>query len=83
MGAKRTANQPLGCDISSTFHDLKAKSISDYEGSSRDTQLFSGRKTEGLVLVFDRKVKVTPTLDAPVIKKDILRTFYEPKAKRG
>ncbi len=46
----------FGCN----FHDIKAKGISDYEGSSRDKQLFSGHKTESRVLVYDRKVKNIP-----------------------
>lgn len=66
--AKRIAEGKLGCAIPSTFHDLKAKSISDYEGSTRDKQLFSGHKTEGQVLVYDRKTKVTPTLDLPIVE---------------
>ncbi|MDI4774765.1 integrase, partial [Salmonella enterica subsp. enterica serovar Anatum] len=41
--------------------------ISNYEGSSRDKQLFSGHKTENQVNTYDRKVKVTPTLNAPQI----------------
>ncbi|ECI3855319.1 integrase, partial [Salmonella enterica subsp. enterica] len=49
------------------FHDIKAKAISDYEGSSRDKQLFSGHRTESQVLTYNRKVKVTPTLDIPLL----------------
>jgi len=64
--ARNRANAISGIDTDFTFHDLKAKGISDYEGSSRDKQLFSGHKTEGQVLVYDRKVKITPTLDAPI-----------------
>lgn len=44
-----------------TFHDLKAKGISDYEDG--DKREFSGHKTERQVASYDRKVKVTPTLD--------------------
>ncbi|ENM8185462.1 integrase, partial [Salmonella enterica] len=47
---------------------LKAKGISDYEGSSKEKQLFSGHKTESQVLVYDRKVKVSPTLDRPSLE---------------
>lgn len=43
-----------------TFHDIKAKSISDYEG---DKQKFSGHKTKMQVDVYDRKVAVVDTLD--------------------
>jgi hypothetical protein len=49
-------------------HDIKAKAISDFEGSSRDKQIFSGHKTESQVLIYDRKVQISPTLDRPVIR---------------
>jgi hypothetical protein len=42
-----------------TFHDIKAKSISDYDG---DKQQLSGHKTASQVAIYDRKVRVTPTL---------------------
>jgi integrase len=42
-----------------TIHDLKAKSISDFQG---DKQAFSGHKTERQVATYDRKIKQTPTL---------------------
>ncbi len=64
--ARNKAGSLTGIATDFTFHDLKAKGISDYEGSSRDKQLFSGHKTEGQVLVYDRKVRITPTLDAPL-----------------
>lgn len=38
-----------------TFHDVKAKSISDWNG---DKQAFSGHKTQSQVAVYDRKVPV-------------------------
>ncbi|ECD7342096.1 integrase, partial [Salmonella enterica subsp. enterica serovar Newport] len=41
----------------------KAKGISDYEGSSKEKQLFSGHKTESQVMVYDRKIRITPTLN--------------------
>jgi integrase len=71
--ARQKASSSLGYILDCTFHDLKAKGISDYEGSSRDKQLFSGHKTEGQVLVYDRKTKVSPTLNRPPISKNILR----------
>jgi integrase len=43
-----------------TFHDIKAKSISDWEG---DKQNFSGHKTRSQVEVYDRKVPVVDTHD--------------------
>jgi len=61
--ARLKAGEKLGHIIDGTFHDLKAKGISDYKGSSRDKQIFSGHKTESQVLVYDRKIRETPTLD--------------------
>lgn len=43
-----------------TFHDIKAKAISDYNGS--DKKAFSGHKTDSQVRVYDRKLKLSPTL---------------------
>jgi integrase len=43
-----------------TFHDIKAKSISDYEGNKQE---FSGHKTAAQVAVYDRKIKVVDTND--------------------
>ncbi|HBY0390277.1 TPA: integrase, partial [Klebsiella pneumoniae subsp. pneumoniae] len=61
--ARNAASEELGRPLDCTFHDLKAKGISDYEGSGRDKQKFSGHKTESQVLVYDRKVKISPTLN--------------------
>lgn len=66
--ARSVAGLKLGRKLHCTFHDIKAKSISDYEGSSREKQLFSGHKTESQVLIYDRRVKKTPTLNKPIIK---------------
>lgn len=65
LEAKRAAEKKLGKEIKCTFHDIKAKAISDYEGATKDKQLFSGHKTESQVNTYDRKVKVTPTLNPP------------------
>ena len=45
-----------------TFHDIKAMAVSNYEGSSRDKQLFSGHKTESQVIVYDRSVQKVKAL---------------------
>lgn len=45
-----------------TFHDLKAKGISDFEGTIADKQQFSGHKTMAQVNSYDRRVPVVPTL---------------------
>lgn len=65
--AKKSAESRCGTPFGCTFHDIKAKAISDYEGSSRDKQLFSGHRTESQVLTYDRKVKITPSLDVPLL----------------
>ena len=61
--ARTAAANYLGRPLDCTFHDLKAKGISDYEGSSKEKQLFSGHKTESQVMVYDRKIRITPTLN--------------------
>lgn len=66
--AKKAARLKLGKKIPGTFHDIKAKPISDFEGSSKDKQLFSEHKTEIQVTTYDRKVKISPTLSAPPIE---------------
>lgn len=68
MEARSKASVQLGYELDCTFHDLKAKAISDYKGSTKDKQLFSGHKSESQVLVYDRKVRVTPSLDAPKMR---------------
>lgn len=66
---KKVAEEILGKKITFTFHDLKAKGISDFEGGSKDKQLFSGHKTESQVAIYDRNVKKSPTLDLPKVTK--------------
>ncbi|MEL4014352.1 tyrosine-type recombinase/integrase [Dryocola clanedunensis] len=68
--AKKAAALKIGRPVPGTFHDIKAKAISDYEGSTRDKQLFSGHKTESQVNTYDRKVKISPTLDVPFMAKE-------------
>lgn len=66
---KREAEKILGKEITFTFHDLKAKGISDFDGTTKDKQMFSGHKTESQVLIYDRKVKKSPTLNLPKVTK--------------
>ncbi|EPF18767.1 hypothetical protein HMPREF0201_01373 [Cedecea davisae DSM 4568] len=47
----------------------QGKAISDFEGSSKDKQLFRGHKTESQVTTYERKVKISPTLAAPMLTK--------------
>ena len=53
-----------------TFHDIKAKGISDFEGNIHDKQQFSGHKTVGQVNVYDRRTEIVPTIGS--IKKWIV-----------
>ena len=41
-----------------TFHDIKAKAISDWEGDKRK---FSGHKTAQMMAIYDRKPEVVGT----------------------
>lgn len=45
-----------------TFHDLKAKGISDLEGSLQEKQKISGHKTITQTARYDRKVKIVPVV---------------------
>ncbi|ELM3617538.1 hypothetical protein RYR54_003221 [Aeromonas sobria] len=47
-----------------TFHDIKAKAISDVAGSSRDKQRSSGHKTEAQVAAYDRSIEIVPAVDS-------------------
>ncbi len=65
LDARRTAEAKLlaqgkTVNFDFTFHDIKAKAISDYEGD--DKKVFSGHKTDSQVAVYDRKMKLSPTL---------------------
>lgn len=61
--AKHRAEASLGRKIDFTFHDLKAKGISDYSG---DKQRFSGHRNPAQVAVYDRKPEVVDSLDPDV-----------------
>ncbi|EAA5900694.1 TPA: integrase [Salmonella enterica subsp. salamae] len=67
--ANKSAALKLGRPIQGTFHNIKAKAISDYEGSSKEKQLFNGHKTESQVVTYDREVMLSPTLDVPPLAK--------------
>jgi integrase len=62
MDGRAAARLATKMALDFTFHDIKAKSISDFEGSSKEKQIFSGHKTERQVVSYDRKVKTVPTL---------------------
>jgi hypothetical protein len=45
-----------------TFHDLKAKGISDMEGNSYEKQTISGHKNVAQTARYDRKTAVVPVV---------------------
>ena len=61
--ARLKAEAEVGHKLTFTFHDIKAKSISDFEGSVSDKQMFSGHKTQRQVATYDRSVKRVPSLN--------------------
>ncbi|PKF50533.1 integrase [Enterovibrio nigricans] len=61
--ARERARKETGLPLDFTFHDLKAKGISDYNGSTREKQIFSGHKTERQVATYDKKVEQVPLLN--------------------
>lgn len=60
--ARIKAEKELGHKLTFTFHDIKAKSISDFEGGVAEKQQFSGHKTQRQVATYDRSVKHVPSL---------------------
>jgi len=60
QNTKKDAEKALGYKLDFTFHDIKAKAISDYDG---DKQRFSGHKTASQVAIYDRKIERVETLD--------------------
>lgn len=46
-----------------TFHDLKAKGISDLEGTLQEKQQISGHKNIRQTATYDRKIRVVPAVD--------------------
>ncbi|EIS44291.1 hypothetical protein YPPY60_2204 [Yersinia pestis PY-60] len=49
-------------DFNFTFHDLKAKGISDLEGTLSEKQAISGHKNMGQTARYDRKIKIVPVV---------------------
>lgn len=56
--SERTKQSNMNIKFDFTFHDIKAKAISDWEG---DKQQFSGHKTQSQVAVYDRKTPIVDT----------------------
>ncbi|WP_158785116.1 tyrosine-type recombinase/integrase [Pantoea sp. BAV 3049] len=45
-----------------TFHDIKAKGVSDLEGTLSEKQSISGHKTQSQTATYDRKVQIVPVV---------------------
>lgn len=63
MKAKKEAKEKypeLNFDF--TFHDLKAKGISDLSGSLYDKQAISGHKNASQTARYDRKIAIVPAV---------------------
>ncbi len=58
---EKAANTHPELNFDFTFHDIKAKSISDIEGNIHEKQQISGHKTASQVAVYDRKIPVVKT----------------------
>jgi site-specific recombinase XerC len=58
------AREVTGLPLDFTFHDIKAKAVSDFEGTIAEKQMASGHKTESQVQLYDRKVKVVRTVES-------------------
>lgn len=68
--AKATAKDAfLGMDLNFTFHDLKAKGISDLEGNAYEKQAIAGHKNVEQTISYDRKIKVVPVVGAQKNRK--------------
>jgi hypothetical protein len=46
-----------------TFHDLKAKGISDLDGTLQEKQAISGHKSAGQTARYDRKTKIVDSVE--------------------
>lgn len=51
-------------DFNFTFHDLKAKGISDLEGNAYEKQVIAGHKNVEQTISYDRKIRVVPVVGA-------------------
>lgn len=63
MKAKKAAAVKYSeLDFNFTFHDLKAKGISDLSGSLYDKQAISGHKNASQTARYDRKIAIVPAV---------------------
>lgn len=74
MKAKKEAKKKFPeLDLDFTFHDLKAKGISDLEGNLYEKQSISGHKNVGQTARYDRRIKVVPVVDGQQNSKNITK----------
>ncbi|MFQ6370991.1 hypothetical protein [Shewanella sp. YIC-542] len=57
------AREATGLPLDFTFHDLKAKGISDIDGTLQEKQAISGHKSAGQTARYDRKTKRVNAVD--------------------
>lgn len=69
QAAKYKAAAHFEIETDFTFHDLKAKGNSDYEGTMADKQRFTGHKDMSQVNTYDRKPDIVPTIRSESISK--------------
>lgn len=63
MKAKQDAKEKFPeLEFDFTFHDLKAKGISDLVGSLNDKQAISGHKNAAQTAKYDRKIAIVPAV---------------------
>lgn len=61
-GTKEAIKKFPELDFDFTFHDLKAKGVSDLEGSLNEKQAISGHKSASQTARYDRKIAIVPTV---------------------
>ncbi|NIF20613.1 tyrosine-type recombinase/integrase [Candidatus Pantoea multigeneris] len=64
-------------DFDFTFHDLKAKGVSDLKGNIYEKQAISGHKNVEQTARYDRKITVVPVVGAEGDGKNILKGYSE------
>lgn len=74
MKAKQDAKETFpDVDFDFTFHDLKAKGISDLSGNIYEKQAISGHKNVEQTARYNRKVAVVPVVGGQDSKKNIMK----------
>lgn len=56
-------------DFNFTFHDLKAKGVSGFEGSFSEKQAISGHKNASQTARYDRKINIVPVVGGQDVAK--------------